>query len=64
MIRGLVTLCSEQLRWRLVTSTRSELARRIIRAFDPGHEGESILLVRGFRATAANSTPSVTVLSI
>ncbi len=43
---------------------RPELARRIVRAFDPGHPGENILLVRGFRATAENSTPSVTVLSI
>ena len=43
---------------------RPELARRIMRAFDPGREGENILLVRGFRATAAKSTPSVTVLSI
>ena len=43
---------------------RSELARQIMRAFDPGHEGEHILLVRGFRSQVAASTPSVTVLTI
>jgi len=43
---------------------RPGLARRVIRAFDPGHDGDHILLVRGFRSTIDKSTPSVTVLTI
>ena len=43
---------------------RPGLARRVIRAFDPGHDGDHILLVRGFRSTIEKSTPSVTVLTI
>jgi pyruvate kinase len=43
---------------------RAALARRIVRVFKLGAEGTAVLLVRGFRHAAAESTPSVAVIWI
>ena len=43
---------------------RPALARQIVRAFKLGDEGKAVLLVRGFRHTNSESTPSVAVIWI
>ena len=43
---------------------RVGLARQIVRVFKLGEKGQAILLVRGFRHTDAESTPSVAVIWI